>query len=83
MADHYAPTRYGFEWGPLAVERLAHIEDRGYVIGIKTEHQTIQIYVSEKGRKIKAYPVRKRVHYADPEAVSNLSSTESARPEEG
>lgn len=49
---------YGFDWGPMSVERTAHIEGRGYALTIRTEHQTMQVFVTEKGRKIKPYPVR-------------------------
>lgn len=52
--------RYGFRWGPMVVERLVHIEGRGYVLRIKTEYQDLQIYVTEKGRKIKPMPVHDR-----------------------
>ena len=48
-------TQYGFEWGPMKVERLAHIEGRGYVVTVKTDHNELQVYVSEKGRKVEAY----------------------------
>lgn len=48
---------YGFRWGPMVVERLAHIDKRGYVLNIKTEHQSMQVYITEKGRKIEAMPV--------------------------
>ena len=47
--------RYGFRWGPLVVERTAHFEGRGYVVTIKTERESMQVYVSEKGRKLRAY----------------------------
>ena len=50
-------TDFGFCWGPMLVERLAHIKDRGYCVQIRTEHQILQVYVSEKGRKITAMPV--------------------------
>jgi hypothetical protein len=51
--------RYGFRWGPLVVERLAHVEGRGYVLAIRTERESMQVYVSEKGRTMRAYePVR-------------------------
>lgn len=53
-----APWRYGFEWGPMVVERTAHIEGRGYALTIKTEHKSITVFVTEKGRKIKPYEVR-------------------------
>lgn len=52
---------YGFRWGPFDVERLAHIEGRGYVICIRTDHGSMQISVSEKGRVIRAYEPEK--HY--------------------
>lgn len=50
--------RYGFRWGPMVVTRLVHIEGRGYALEVKTDHKTMQIFVSEKGRVIKAYPER-------------------------
>lgn len=51
-------TKFGFEWGPMKVERLAHIEGRGYVVAVTTEHMTVQVYVSEKGRNVVAYEPR-------------------------
>jgi hypothetical protein len=51
-------TRFGFDWGPMKVERLAHIPGRGYVVQIGTEHVSVQVYVSEKGRKVTAYEPR-------------------------
>jgi hypothetical protein len=53
-------TQFGFRWGPMHVERLAHIPGRGYSIGIRTEDKDLQIYVSEKGKKIEAMEVRNR-----------------------
>lgn len=53
-------AQYGFRWGPLDVTRLAHIEGRGYVLRIITDHQEMQIHVTEKGRKITAYESRSR-----------------------
>ena len=50
------PTQYGFAWGPVEVTRVAHIEDRGYVIEVRTDHRSMQVIVSEKGRKITAFP---------------------------
>jgi hypothetical protein len=47
------PTRYGFRWGPVAVDRLAHVEGRGRVIEVRTDHARIQVYVSEAGRVIR------------------------------
>lgn len=46
---------YGFDWGPMQVNRTAHIEGRGYVVTVKTAHAEIQVYVTEKGRKVEAY----------------------------
>lgn len=57
--DHYATIPYGFEWGPLTVERLAHIDGRGWVLGIKCGDQEMQVYASEKGRKLRAMPVHR------------------------
>lgn len=48
-------NRYGFDWGPLHVERLAHVEGRGYALRIYTDHDEVQVYVTEKGRKVQAY----------------------------
>lgn len=55
-------TQYGFQWGPLNVERLAHIEGRGYVVSVRGpkgyEGPEVQVFVSEKGRVVKAFPIR-------------------------
>lgn len=50
-------TQYGFKWGPAVVERLAHVEGRGRVLEVRTDHARVQIYVTEKGRKIEAIPL--------------------------
>lgn len=47
--------RYGFAWGPMDVTRLSHIEGRGYLLEVSTEHAHIQIHVTEKGRAITVY----------------------------
>ena len=44
--------KYGFRWGPLDVMRLAHIPRRGYRIGIYTDHQSLEIHISELGDRI-------------------------------
>ena len=49
--------RYGFRWGPLVVTRMAHIPERGYSLEVKTDHQGMFIFVSEKGRVIRPYPL--------------------------
>ena len=55
-------TQYGFNWGPVVVERVAHVEGRGYCISIRGsegyEGQEIQVLVSEKGKRVTAYPIR-------------------------
>jgi hypothetical protein len=51
--------QYGFPWGPMTVQRLVHVEDRGYVLEVETKYQALQVYVSEKGRVIKTYPRKK------------------------
>lgn len=55
-------TQYGFQWGPLEVQRTVHVEGRGYVVTVQTERESIQVYVSEKGRTLKAYPKHKRYY---------------------
>ena len=52
-----AVTSFGFDWGPMKVERAAHIEGRGYVLMVKTEHARLEVFVTEAGRKIKTYPL--------------------------
>lgn len=48
-------TDYGFLWGPMEVLRVAHVEGRGYVVEVRTEHAKLQVYVTEKGRRVEAY----------------------------
>lgn len=35
-------TDFGFRWGPMLVERLAHIDGRGYVLQVQTGHRKMQ-----------------------------------------
>lgn len=52
-------TQYGFDWGPVTVERIAHIEGRGYSVQVRVrgQHETaVEIWVSEKGRSVSVYP---------------------------
>ena len=51
-------TQYGFTYGPAEVTRMCHIEGRGRVLQVKTPHAELQVLVSEKGRRITAYPVK-------------------------
>ena len=67
-----AVTRYGFQWGPMIVTRLAHIDGRGYSLAIETPHQAMQVYVSEKGRKIAAMPVRQPPLRVDADEPSDV-----------
>lgn len=47
-------TPYGFEWGPMEVERC--IEHGGIrVVTIKTDHHTLEVAVSPKGNSIRAW----------------------------
>lgn len=46
------PTQFGFDWGPIKVERLCHVEGRGYSLEVRTDHARVQLGISEKGRKI-------------------------------
>ena len=48
--DHV--ERYGFRYGPAEVTRLAHIPGRGYWLAIETDHKTLEVHVSESGRRI-------------------------------
>jgi hypothetical protein len=55
-------TDYGFSWGPVEVERAAHFAGNRkakkpghYVLSVKTETQSIDIYVSEGGRSIRVF----------------------------
>jgi len=49
---------FGFEWGPMVVTRLAYVEGRGYSLEVRTKHQVLQVYVSERGRRIQPMAVR-------------------------
>ena len=51
-------AEFGFRWGPMLVERWTHIEGRGYVLVIQTEHALLQVYVSEAGRVIRPMEVK-------------------------
>jgi hypothetical protein len=45
---HFQETTYGFEWGPMKIER--HISHKGYVIlGLKTNKCNFDIYVTPSG----------------------------------
>lgn len=48
-------TEFGFRWGPMEVSRMAHVEGRGFVIGVNTDHRRCQLYVSEGGRSVRLW----------------------------
>lgn len=54
-------TSFGFDWGPLSVTRVAHFKptksQTGHrVITVSTEEgESIDVYVSEKGRSIRVW----------------------------
>ncbi len=55
-------TKYGFQWGPVVVERVAHIEGRGYVVSVRSSDDydgpEVQVIVSDKGRKMTVRALR-------------------------
>ena len=54
--EHSALTKYGFEWGPLVVERATSIPNRGYVLIVRTtgSDEYIMITSSPKGKVLKS-----------------------------
>lgn len=57
-------TQYGFDWGPVQIERWCSDEKKGWVVmGIKTpKYKTgLQIYVTKTG-KIRIYDGGKEWH---------------------
>lgn len=54
-ADSGGDTDYGFQWGPMEVTRITYLVGRGRVLKIRTEHQELEVFVSEKGRNIRVY----------------------------
>lgn len=44
--------RYGFEWGPVRVVRLAHVPGRGWWLVVQTKHDEMTIRVSHGGNRI-------------------------------
>lgn len=47
--------QFGFQWGPTWVTRIGHIAGRGRLLEIKTDHAKVEIWVSEKGRKVRVW----------------------------
>lgn len=51
-------TKSGVPVESFWVELNLHVPGRGYSISVHTEHAEMQVYVSEKGRVIRAYETR-------------------------
>ena len=53
------PTRYGFRWGPMLVERATHLALRkgweNFVVSVKTDHHDVEVYVSRTGRSVRVW----------------------------
>jgi hypothetical protein len=47
--DHFLPTKYGFEWGPLEVVRIASTPTWGYALDIISNRQRLEIRVTPSG----------------------------------
>ena len=45
-------TRYGFDWGPLKIERVFSHPKHGVVVRIGSEHQQFEVRVSPKGQNV-------------------------------
>ena len=54
MTEHFplVETQYGFNWGPLVVERLFSDPKFGVVIALKAGDRTVEVRVSPAGRKL-------------------------------
>lgn len=47
--------RFGFQWGPMQVIRLAHVKGSGYWLRVLTPGGVVNIRASEKGQRIEAH----------------------------
>lgn len=46
---HFQETQFGFEWGPVKIER--HISHKGMIVlGIKTNKVDMDLYVTKSGK---------------------------------
>ena len=43
-------TRYGFNWGPLVVQREISDPKLGYILRVRTAHKALEIRTSPRGR---------------------------------
>lgn len=48
-------TEYGFDWGPVSVERTCTLPGDRRVVTVRTEHRTLTIYVSRTGRSLRVF----------------------------
>lgn len=46
---------FGFKWGPAHIHRICHIEGKGRLLSVKTEHGCIEVWISEKGKSLRAF----------------------------
>ena len=42
-------TKYGFEWGPLSIERIAHNDSFGVIIYVSGKREQVEIRVTPSG----------------------------------
>jgi hypothetical protein len=45
-------TRYGFDWGPLKIERIASDPKFGVVVFVGSEREQYELRVTPKGNKV-------------------------------
>ena len=46
---------FGFVWGQVKVTRIASLPTGHKVVRIETAHDSIDVYVAPKGRKVRAF----------------------------
>jgi hypothetical protein len=56
---HYVETRYGFEYGAVAVERFCSHRGGAVTIGLKTRHRVVEVYASASGRSVRVFVKRR------------------------
>lgn len=50
MEVRYAPTPYGFTYGPATVTRLCHDKTGAVEIGIDSQKAQVHVYVTKTGK---------------------------------
>lgn len=55
--DSGAATEFGFDWGPISVERAVYDAKLGRVLIVRvpSEHHRVEIAVSPKGRSVRVW----------------------------